>query len=271
MTGAGLNYWHWFNGKSCGEPVRSEEEKLNCENVSQGTIRCDSDGSGTQICFSGVWKKAYDCLENTYCPAGANSCQETCTAIEAKNCLTTNQVCRRHQCVSQFVYYSQRDPRWGNKLLPGGCSEPLSDNTMKASICGPTSDAMLLATYVSANYTPESVVEQFFPEITCYGTSLDQHEKLLTSFGFTLKDRYLSQSALAGFIKNNPNVVFLVHISYKNAYGGLRGHFTIVSGVDAQGNLIFQDPYFGDSVTAASLPQNFEMTDVVQVTPPQGG
>jgi len=270
-TGSGLGYWHWFKGKQCNKISPPSNEAVSCENITPGTTRCNPDETGIQICFGGVWKKSQDCPQDNYCPADSNQCIENCTATQTQSCLQDNQSCLRGNCVNQFTYYSQRDPLWANQPLPGGCSEPTMAGTMGPSICGPTVDAMLLATYVDPSYTPESVVEEFFPNITCYGSALSQHTDLLTSLGFTVTERYLSESSLIQYLENNPNTPFLLHISYTNAYGNVRGHFTLVNGVDADGNLIFQDPYFGENVTAASLPQNFEITDTIRITPPQGG
>lgn len=153
-----------------------------------------------------------------------------------------------------LVYQSQLDSEWADILLP----ESTSNDIAKAG-CGPTTVSMLLATYVDSTYTPDKVIEEFFPNISS-GSDYSLVRSVLEENGFqVLKGPGSSWSMHDYFEENEDGIVYVGLKFYVN--GQWTTHHTLATGTNADGEIIMHDPFFGQGAIISSDGTTITATD----------
>ncbi len=153
-----------------------------------------------------------------------------------------------------LVYQSQTDEDWANILLP----ESSSNDIAKAG-CGPTTVSMLLATFVDPTYTPDRVIEEFFPGISS-GSDYSLVRSALEENGFeVLKGPGSSYSMHSYFEENSDGIVYVGLKFYVN--GEWTTHHTLATGTNADGEIIMHDPFFGNGAIISSDGTTITATD----------
>lgn len=153
-----------------------------------------------------------------------------------------------------LVYQSQTDEDWADILLP----ESSSNDIAKAG-CGPTTVSMLLATFVDPTYTPDRVIEEFFPNISS-GSDYSLVRSTLEENGFqVLKGPGSSWSMHDYFEENEDGIIYVGLKFYVN--GQWTTHHTLATGTNADGEIIMHDPFFGQGAIISSDGTTITATD----------
>ncbi len=195
-----------------------------------------------------------DCLLNYgqgyTCRVSFNPCQNTCILKQPP--ASTNL------SPETFVYYSQRDPQWEDAYFtcPDGTTVSFAN-----SGCGETVTAMLLSTYVNSSYTPATVKQEWFNHPNyCSGSGISTSNDILTANGFTINNKVVSETILKEYIQAGSIGWAGIIIN------GNTSHHTLITGVDENGNFIFNDPWFGPNTTLEGV--NFEIMGFEIIKPP---
>jgi len=145
-----------------------------------------------------------------------------------------------------FVYCSQKDPEWASNPVPGE-----SSCNWGTSGCGIMAAAMIIGTQ-TGECDPEAYYKTYneIGGIQCLGTGYYEHIQALGSLGYhnipvegstaNIKDQIEQYTAAGIPVWVNAYI-----------YTGSKwvSHNTIATGVDDNGNIIFNDPWYGENVT----------------------
>lgn len=147
--------------------------------------------------------------------------------------------------IPPFIYYSQKDSRWANNKIPGG--------TWKDSACGLMAGAMVTR---SDPYTYYDNFKNYFKSqgkerlLTSMGTAFDDHKVVLESLGYKVVPVSGSLSDIKSQIQEYSNNGVPVWVNAEIWTGDKWvGHNTVAIGVDASGEIIFNDPWYGQNVS----------------------
>ena len=145
-----------------------------------------------------------------------------------------------------FVYCSQKDPKWAYNPVPGE-----SDCNWGTSGCGIMAAAMIIGTQ-TGECDPETYFQTYNERggIQCLGTGYYEHIEALESLGY--EDIPIEGSTVD--IKDQIEQYTAEGIPvWVNAYiytgSQWVSHNTIATGIDDNGNIIFNDPWYGEGVT----------------------
>jgi len=168
---------------------------------------------------------------------------------------------------SEWVYYNQNDPQWGDNGFENGCTnsqgiEVPAGGRQGDSSCGQTNFAMLMATYVDPSITPQTVQDEYVPWASTCGTGFSVWRDHLEDNGFTTETRAVSEEKLKEYVTEGE---WLAWVSIE---GGGISHHTLITGVDSDGNFIFQDPWFGPNTTLSE--ESYKITGFELIKPPEG-
>jgi len=158
--------------------------------------------------------------------AGAGGASNDCRAAGAGN----------------FVYYSQKDPLWGSK--PYGTIGTINDVG-----CGPTSVAMIVATFANKSVTPDVVAQLGAANGSAIQGVGTAHTPLLNA----MRDTYgLEFSDLTGQpIEAAIEAVRRGSLVYMGGQGPAPftggGHIVVMRGITPDGQIVIGDPYRGAS------------------------
>ena len=146
----------------------------------------------------------------------------------------------------KYVYYSQCDGKFDNYPLPGGC------NICKAG-CGPTTVAMIEASYLDSSKTPASIVDDMKSKnmsIGCSGSGVYDMQTLIQSAQLTVSDYIIPKEGkllakdvvddFKGYLQNGWTIFVLANFLPN---GG--GHYFWVTDVASNGDILAYDPYYG--------------------------
>lgn len=141
-----------------------------------------------------------------------------------------------------LIYYTQYVNYY---KLPNGC-------TIHSAGCGPTTSAMIIASYVDKSITPEKVVDYFAKNryyAGCRGTSIYDNKTVIESFGVKTSADVMSFSLeesdkVIPLIKNylKAGWKFFALANFKENGGG---HFFWIVDIDDNGNIWAYDPWYG--------------------------
>ncbi|KKU10761.1 MAG: Diguanylate cyclase [Candidatus Woesebacteria bacterium GW2011_GWB1_45_5] len=154
------------------------------------------------------------------------------------------------QETNNFTYYSQKDSRWANLGVVGS-------GTWKDSSCG------LMAGGMVTNMDPLAYYEEFkdyFKSqgqervLTSRGTAFDDHKVVLESLGYNLVPVQGSLQDIKVQIESYTDAGVPVWVNADIWSGNSWiGHQTVAIGIDVNGDIIFNDPWYGEGV---SIPDN---------------
>jgi hypothetical protein len=160
-----------------------------------------------------------------------------------------------------FVFYSQYDSKWAD--------HPYGSSTIKASGCGPTSVAMIVATMTDSSVTPIQTAD--------YGTSIgayingegSDHDKMLrqTPEHYGLKSVALGVNLNAAITAINNGAYVLASGTGSSPYTK-DGHIIVLRGVTSDGKILIGDPNIATNNTKAFDPTTIEngLTSLYAVT-----
>lgn len=150
---------------------------------------------------------------------------------------------------SNFTYFAQCNG-YGNLSLPSGC-------TLCKAGCGPTTVAMIAASYLGSNYDPKTIVDTYKSKgylLGCEGSHYSDAKQVLQDLGFKTTDylvfnREKSDTVVPELKKYfNSGWTFFTLASFcddpKKDYCG---HFFWITDIDNQNNIWAYDPYYGRS------------------------
>lgn len=150
------------------------------------------------------------------------------------------------------VYYSQCTSSfskgyWGSLVL---AQSPTC--TVCNAGCGPTTVAMILASYVSQSHTPKTIVDYYNANslyLRCDGSTFSGAESVLKRY-LNVGPRVISYSTGAGVPASSVAAKFRQFIQSGSTLFVLArfkagGHFFWVVDVDSSGNIYAYDPYYG--------------------------
>ena len=159
---------------------------------------------------------------------------------------------------SNLVYYKQCDPKYGNNVM--------ADSNMCNIGCGPTTTAMILASYVNPTYNPTNVLDLYKKagaKISNDGVSIGDFKKILSSNGVDVGGtmdltsyRYNADAAkiLKQFTDNGRTIAVAANVPCKETPEGC-GHIFWVTKVDTNGEIWFNDSSLGPNIQMSRLSQ----------------
>ncbi|KKP86404.1 MAG: hypothetical protein UR89_C0024G0013 [Candidatus Roizmanbacteria bacterium GW2011_GWA2_35_8] len=146
--------------------------------------------------------------------------------------------------LSDFTYYAQCDSEYAELPLPSGC------NNCNAG-CGPTTVAMIAASYLGQNYNPQTIIGKYQTlgyELSCAGSSYIDAKSLLESLGLKTTDYLVFNYEPADIITSDlkkfidAGWTFFTLANFTDTGGG---HYFWVTDIDNQGNVWAYDPLYG--------------------------
>jgi hypothetical protein len=144
---------------------------------------------------------------------------------------------------SSPTYYSQCNG-FGDTQLPDGC------NLCQAG-CGPTTVAMIAASYLGNNFTPKTMVDTYQSKsylLGCAGSRYSDARETLKSLGLKTTDYLVYNFETADQIVSDlkkyldAGWTFFTLASFREVGGG---HYFWITDIDDQGNIFAYDPYYG--------------------------
>lgn len=151
--------------------------------------------------------------------------------------------------INGLVYYTQ----YGNYyLLPKQDGDEDKKCTIHYAGCGPTTSAMIIASYVNKSITPEKIVDYFGKKgyyLGCSGSSIYDNKSVLEEYGvktsadvmsFSLDESDKIISILKNYLK--AGWTFFALANFKENGGG---HFFWIVDIDESGNFWAFDPWYG--------------------------
>ena len=146
---------------------------------------------------------------------------------------------------SGFTYFAQCNG-YGNLPLPNGC-------TLCKAGCGPTTVAMIAASYLGSNYTPKTIVDIYKSKgylLGCYGSGYSEAKQVLQDLGLKTTDYLIFNTEKADTVVPelrpylNAGWTFFILANFLVDGGG---HFFWITDIDDQNNIWAYDPYYGRS------------------------
>lgn len=143
-----------------------------------------------------------------------------------------------------FVYYSQTDAQWATK--------PYGSGTIGADGCGPTSLAMIVATFFDSSVTPVTMANLGAKEGSYDPKSGTIHDKLFAAaakqYNFTYTNMTGdSMAQLEDFVKQG-GLIYLAGAS-PDAPFTKGGHVVVMRGVTSDGQIVVADPWRNEADT----------------------
>jgi len=169
----------------------------------------------------------------------------------------------------EWVYYNQNDPQWGNTGFENGCENDQgiqvpAGEQQGESFCGQTAFAMLMATYVDSSITPQTVQDEYTPWASTCGVGFSIWRDHLEDNGFTTETKALSEENLKKYITEGDWIAW-ASLRVETDQGTIN-HHSLITGVDSDGNFIFQDPWFGQDTTLSG--ESVHMVGFELIKPP---
>lgn len=154
--------------------------------------------------------------------------------------------------VNNLIYYTQ----YGNYYpLPKQDGGKENKCTIHYAGCGPTTSAMIIASYIDKSITPEAVVDYFGKKgyyLGCSGSSTYDNKSVIESFGVKTSTDIMSFSLdesdkLVSILKNylKAGWTFFALANFKEEGGG---HFFWIIDIDENGNFWAFDPWYGRNI-----------------------
>lgn len=146
---------------------------------------------------------------------------------------------------SNFIYYPQCNGPYDNYSLPSGC------NICTAG-CGPTTVAMIVASYADAKVKPPTVVDKYKEKnqpLSCAGSGFSSAKMVLESYGLRTSDYLFSYGLypiedVASDFKSYLNSGWTIFaLANFKASGG--GHYFWITDIDSDNTVWAYDPYYG--------------------------
>ncbi|MDO9028623.1 MAG: C39 family peptidase [Candidatus Roizmanbacteria bacterium] len=144
---------------------------------------------------------------------------------------------------SSFSYFPQCNG-YGDLSLPDGC------NLCQAG-CGPTTVAMIAASYLGNNFTPKTIVDTYKSKgylLGCAGSRYSDAKQVLQGLGLKTTDYLVYDFETADKVVLDlkkyldAGWTFFTLASFRDVGGG---HFFWITDIDDQGNIFAYDPYYG--------------------------
>lgn len=146
---------------------------------------------------------------------------------------------------SGFTYFAQCNG-YGNLSLPSGC-------TLCKAGCGPTTVAMIAASYLGLNYNPKTIVDTYRSNgylLGCVGSRYTDAKQVLQNLGLKTTDYLVFGGEKADTVASelrpylNAGWTFFILANFRVDGGG---HFFWITDIDNQDNIFAYDPYYGRS------------------------
>ena len=142
-----------------------------------------------------------------------------------------------------YIYYPQLNGPFDNYPLGGGC-------TIRKAGCGPTTVAMIVASYKDRSVNPITIVNQYGSRAGCGGSSYSDAMEVLRSYGIKVgsliiyNNNGINAEGVAPVFKQyiNAGKTIFALANFRSDGGG---HFFWVIDVDEKNNLWAFDPYYG--------------------------
>ncbi len=144
-----------------------------------------------------------------------------------------------------FVYYSQCNGPYDDYSLPSGCN-------ICAAGCGPTTVAMIVASYADATVKPPTVVDKYKEKnqpLSCAGSGFSSAKMVLESYGLRTSDYLFSYGLypiedVASDFKSylNSGWTIFALANFKTSGGG---HYFWITDIDNDNTVWAYDPYYG--------------------------
>jgi len=152
-----------------------------------------------------------------------------------------------------LIYYSQRASPWAqlpfDRLYYPPTPTPPQQCTVQRAACGPVTVAMILSTYVDRSYTPEKVINDFYPNQPSCLSSMGQAIAIFKRFGFRADPIYSAAEPgqpLTTFVKDQMRT-YIQNGSQIMAGANINGigHFFWITEVTPDGRIMVMDPWYG--------------------------
>ncbi len=172
----------------------------------------------------------------------SNNSSPTCTGQACLTPTSPNQLPNQNAS-SSFTHYAQCNG-YGDLSLPDGC------NLCYAG-CGPTTVAMIAASYLESNYNPKTIVDTYKSKgylLGCAGSRYSDAKQVLQGLGLKTTDYlvYDFETADKAVLDLKKYLAggwtFFTLASFKENGGG---HFFWITDIDSQDNIWAYDPYYG--------------------------
>ena len=144
---------------------------------------------------------------------------------------------------SSFTYYYQCGED-GGYSLPSGC-------TLCQAGCGPTSVAMIAASYVDKNITPQTIVDLYKSHsylLGCGGSRYSDAKTALENYGLKTTSymiyNFETVDTVVNDFKNYIDSGWTIFALANLCQNGC-GHYFWITEIDSQGNILAYDPYYG--------------------------
>ncbi len=144
---------------------------------------------------------------------------------------------------SSFTYFPQCGDL-GDLSLPSGC-------TLCRAGCGPTTVAMIAASYLGSNYNPKTIVDIYKSKgylLGCDGSRYSDAKQVFQSLGLKTTDYLIFNAEKSDTVVSelrtylNAGWTFFTLANFKENGGG---HFFWITDIDSQNNIWAYDPYYG--------------------------
>ena len=146
---------------------------------------------------------------------------------------------------SNFTYYYQCG-EYGSYSLPSGC-------TLCTDGCGPTTVAMIAASYVDKNITPQTIVDLYKNRsylLGCGGSRYSDAKTALENYGLKTTSymvyNFETANQVVNDFRNYIDSGWTLFTLVNLCQGGC-GHFFWITDIDSQGNILAYDPFYGST------------------------
>jgi len=153
----------------------------------------------------------------------------------------------QNQTSNSLTYFAQCNG-YGDLLLPSGC------NLCQAG-CGPTTVAMIAASYLGSSYNPKTIVDTYRSNgylLGCVGSRYSDAKQVLQNLGLKTTDYLMfnaekSDTVVPDLRKylNTGWTFFALTRFCDDPKKDYCGHFFWITDIDNQGNIFAYDPYYG--------------------------
>lgn len=149
---------------------------------------------------------------------------------------------------NNFVYYSQLDPKYKDIKMDNAFCGVNNPATIGNAGCGPTTVAMIIASYINKSINPIDIVKYYDKNgwLGC-GTSISAARDTLSYYGFkiTPDSSILSISEMKKMIDNGWTLMALATITYHNFNEEKKmGHYFWIVNIDEKNNVLVYDPWW---------------------------
>ncbi|GAB4219193.1 MAG: hypothetical protein Fur009_4120 [Candidatus Microgenomates bacterium] len=183
-------------------------------------------------------------IENTF----NNSINDNSNTNSSNQNSNQNKNNSKGKTINGLVYYTQYGNNYKLPNQDGGDTVC----TIHYAGCGPTTSAMIIASYVDKSITPEKVVDYFGKKgyyTGCSGTSIYDNKTVIEAYGvktssdvmsFTLDDSKDVVPLIKNYLK--AGWTFFALANFRENGGG---HFFWIVDIDDNGNILSYDPWYG--------------------------